>query len=172
MLFIAPRASISTCSTPGDVGHLSQLRGGFLGHFMSFHTKTPKEKSRSSNKNKKNWMIYCKCSHSIPSNFWFLLLLFLVGASWPWVWHWSCKRSKRFAQIQSNGHDPPGQEWSLFQIQRSILKMKASRRDSYHWDPENWAESDTMISGYIWFSKNWVWKKFAIPLASKQENYA
>ena len=137
MLFIAPRASISTCSTPGDVGHLSQLRGGFLGHFMSFHTKTPKKKSRSSNKDKKNWMIYCKNSTFKSCKLsGCLILLFLVRASWAWVWHWSCKRSKRFAQIQSNGHDPPSHQWSLFQIQRSILKMNASRRDSYHWDPE------------------------------------
>lgn len=166
MLFIAPRASISTCSTPGDVGHLSQLRGGFLGHFMSSHTpKHLRKNNVPQTKTKKTGWFTAKIPHSNPSNFRF----FVSIVSCPCIsslslalvlqtlkafctdsirWAWSTWSSVEFVP-DSKVH--PKNE----RIKKGFIPLGPWKR----------AESDTMIAGYIWFSKKWVWKKFAIPLA-------
>ena len=173
MLFIAPRASISTCSTPGDVGHLSQLRGGFLGHFMSFHAKTPKEKSRSSNKDKKNWMIYCKNS-TLNS---FKLLVFAIIVSCPCIM--SLSLALVLQTLKAFCTDSIRWAWSTWSSVGVVPDSKVHpKNERIHKGfisrtlKEGWKWYSTLISGYIWFSKKWVWKKFAIPLASKQENDA
>lgn len=176
MLFIAPRASISTCSTPGDVGHLSQLRGGFLGHFMSFHAKTPKKKSRSSNKTKTKkktgWftanfhtqilqtfgffvsLVSCPCIMSLSLALVLQTLKAFCTDSIRWAWStWS---SVEF--VPDSKVHPKNERIHKGFISRTLK--------------EGWKWYSTLISGYIWFSKKWVWKKFAIPLASKQENDA